>query len=174
MPNNLELDLSSAELWLFGDMDWCDQSGSPPTKAGDTHALLFRYRHGDPSEQHNYHGLLFYTPPSVAAYMPSTSLGYFQGTGFSGEAPTPWVRISIGIRRSLHPDDTGVYKVGILANFTFLNADSSLVHGPGDPQYGLDSDVRVESLTVGNDIFVGYSLVVSEGIIYTRRTTVVR
>jgi len=147
--------------FLFEDIDWCDQSASPPAKASDTHALQFNFYQDadDPEHPHVYRGLLLYTPPSPAGSL--LSRGSFTGTGclvaqrhaceqiVSGLSPFPWVRIGMSLRHTggagdpLDPN----FRLTITGSLTYLAATSipgfpnlELTGGPGIVQQTFETD----------------------------------
>jgi hypothetical protein len=107
---------------FLSEINYCDQSESPPVKANQTHALLFGFNHRPPGSSGSrlYRGTLVYSPPLY-----SLQLGWFSGAGMlvgGGDAPF-WVGISIAMRRSGSIDPaTGFNRVSIGGSFTFRGA----------------------------------------------------
>jgi hypothetical protein len=156
--------------FLFDDIDWCDQSASPPAKARDTHALQFNFYQDadDPEHPHVYKGLFFYTPPRVPG--PALSMGQITGTGclvarrhtceqiVSGLTPFPWVRIVMSLRRQqggpTDPEDFD-FRVNIAGNFTYHEAarirgdfpdlELPLTGGVADVRQTFETDVVMEA-----------------------------
>ena len=143
---------------LLGEIDYCDQTESPPMKANQTNALLFSFHHNAPnhSHPHLYKGLLVYSPPIGAL-----SLGWFSGTGAlvahlgthsavlqevdSSQRPSPWVRIAIAMRRSGSIDpETEFDRVFIFAGFTFLDVSGQVLGAPAGAQRYFEADLRIE------------------------------
>jgi hypothetical protein len=162
-------DVGFLATFLFDDMEWCDQSASPPAKARDTHALQFNFYQDadDPEHPHVYKGLFFYTPPRVPG--PALSLGMFTGTGclvaqrhtceqiVNGLTPFPWVRIVLGLRRQQgSPTDplAADFRLNIGGSFSYHDAarirgdfpdlDLALTGGPGPVRQTFETDLVLE------------------------------
>jgi hypothetical protein len=154
-------DVGFLATFLFDDMEWCDQSASPPAKARDTHALQFNFYQDadDPEHPHVYRGLLFYTPPTSPG--PALSLGNFDGMGslvaqrhacqqiVDGLTPFPWVRIQMATRRRpgvSDPQDPD-FAVNIAGLFTYFDATRipgfppELTGPAGQKQQAFETDV---------------------------------
>jgi hypothetical protein len=176
---------------ILPEIDYCDQSEAPPTKATQTHALLFHFRHTPPSHNHEhiYKGLFVYSPP-----LHSLHLGAFSGTGAlvanktvcqeigTPQRPSPWVRIYIPMVRSAGVNPaTGEHRVSIGAAIQFranVGDPAELVPGsPGLVERALDADIALRSggLTkTGNLPFMELTNVPEgdRGRIFFTRTTV--
>jgi hypothetical protein len=183
---------------LLGEIDYCDQTASPPMKANQTHALLFAFHHTAPNHGHAhlYKGLLVYSPPLGAL-----SLGGFSGTGAlvahpgtdpavlqevdvtpfpSSESPSPWVRIAMAMRRSGSIDPTtDAHKVSIFAGFTFLAATGAVLGAPAGAQRFFEADLKIELPSSEGGSTPPYHLILTNtsegdtGRIHYTKTTVV-
>jgi hypothetical protein len=143
---------------LLGEIDYCDQTESPPMKAIQTNALLFRFAHeNSPNHRHAhvYKGVLVYSPPIGAL-----SLGSFSGTGClvahaANDAifdevgtlgpPFAWVRIGFSMRRSGALGPEGFHTVSITGGFTFSDTVAAGPGGPGGAGRYFEADLRIEN-----------------------------
>jgi hypothetical protein len=136
---------------VLPEIDYCDQSEAPPTKAIQTHALFFMFLHTPPghNHQHAYKGLLIYSPPLY-----SLSLGNFSGTGAlvgrpetgTPQEPSPWVRIAIAMRRSAVVDpETLEHRVDIGGGFSFCEDVAGLPGPPGEVKRYVAGDIDLHS-----------------------------
>ena len=174
------------------EINYCDQSEAPPTKANQTHALLFAFHHTPPGHDHEhfYKGLLVYTPPRN-----SLQLGWFSGTGclvaHPGQPPavfqeldsvgaaSPWVRIAMAMGYSASVDPaTGFHRVWIVADFTFLGVTGLVLGAPQSVQRSFEADIHIEQ-SFGESPgppfmeIVGTGAGGDQGRIYFTKTTVI-
>jgi hypothetical protein len=178
---------------FLGEIDYCDQSEAPPRKANQTHALLFSFHHTPPGHNHPhmYKGLLVYSPPLY-----SLQLGWFSGTGAlvahpgtrpevcqeldTPQRPSPWVRISIAMRRSGSVDPaTGFNRVSITAGFTFLDVTGQTLGAPADAERYFEAEIELQVVPGESDLLTPPFMALKntsegdQGRIHFTRTTVV-
>jgi hypothetical protein len=139
-----------ASTRFLEEIQYCDQTASPPKNARQTNALLFHFVHHAPNQDRvSYQGLLIYSPPVATGSELYPRLGSFNGTGAvwsTQEGPPRWVRIRILISQSRQVDPaTDLHRYFFTGGVTILEHFQTNVGGPGFVQQEFECDFELTS-----------------------------